>query len=272
MKFSILLVAILAAGAAPAVLAQENGLDPIDEAAFAGMDLTPAQVEEFKRLEADLVEPVLVADHGFEGATTASDAASDVVYSPVSEAGFPVAAMSQENFADGTYWMLDTPLEYHPGHTPRAVVVPAGFVHDFASVPDAVTPLVPKYGPYNRAAIVHDFLYWAQPCTRLQSDNIFLIAMIEARVSPWRRWGIFKGVRLGGWPSWSSDLRERNEGRPRVVPETHRPIPANATWAKFRASLFDAGVRDSVKVDDKTFCELGNSTAVPAGLMAEASP
>jgi hypothetical protein len=272
MKFSMLLVAVLAAGAVPAVLAQEAVPALGNDVALDETDLTPAQIEAFEQFEADLVGPIARVDHGFVNAMVDLGGQGSAAYSRMRTRGFPAAAMSQENFADGIYWMLDAPLEYHPGDSAPAVVVPAGFVHDFASVPAPVTPLVPKYGPYNRAAIVHDFLYWAQPCTRLQSDNIFLIAMIEAGVGPLRRWGIFKGVRLGGWPSWSADRRERSEGRPRVVPDTQRPVPANAKWLDFRASLFESGVRDSVKVDDKTFCELGNSTAVPAGLMAEASP
>lgn len=165
--------------------------------------------------------------------------------------------------------MLGAPLEYRPGNSHRSVTVPAGFVHDFASVPSLATPFVPTHGPYNRAAIVHDFLYWTEPCTRLQADNLFLISMIEAGVSPIRRWGIYRAVRLGGWAAWSANREERSMGLPRVVPEDRLPFPADAKWSHFRASLFDEGVRDSVVVKDKSFCDIGNSTAVPAQLMGE---
>ena len=41
--------------------------------------------------------------------------------------------------------------------------------------------------PYTRAAVIHDYLYWAQPCTREQSDNLLMIAMKESGVSWFRR-------------------------------------------------------------------------------------
>jgi hypothetical protein len=38
-------------------------------------------------------------------------------------------------------------------------------------------------GKYSKAAIVHDYLYWTQGCTREQADNLLDIAMKESNVS-----------------------------------------------------------------------------------------
>lgn len=258
MKSFAICLAILLLGVAPAVLAQ----DPAE--------LTPEQVEALERLESDLVGPIASVDHVLVSGTIGeASSLARAVYSRMTTLGFPNTPLPQLNFADGVYWMLGAPLEYRPGNSARSVIVPAGFVHDFASVPGFATPLVPQYGPYNRAAIVHDFLYWATPCTRLQADNLFLISMIEAGVGPVRRWGIYRAVRLGGWSPWSANQEERTRGLPRVVPNTHLPFSANAEWVRFRASLVEEGIRDAVVVEDTSFCELGNSTAVPAELMAE---
>ena len=247
-------------------------------AAADEVQLSPELIEKLQRLESELVGPVAYLDYPVAeaaiaefGVLDAGDIASVGSYSRMTVLGFPSAAVPQVDFADGVYWMLQAPLTYRPGNAQAFVVVPTGFVHDFASVPGLATPFVPAHGPYNRAAIVHDFLYWAHPCSRLQADNLFLISMIEAGVSPVRRWGIYAAVRLGGWAAWSNNQSERQQRLPRVVPDEHLPFSADETWVSFRRALFERGVRDDVSVDDTGFCALGDSTSVPTELLAEAS-
>src|SRR4051794_33564779 len=57
---------------------------------------------------------------------------------------------------DGSRWQLLEPLTYQGRDEP--FVVPAGFETDFASVPRALTWLLPRYGRYTKAAILHDHL------------------------------------------------------------------------------------------------------------------
>lgn len=84
------------------------------------------------------------------------------------------------------------------------VEVPAGFVTDFASVPRALWPLVPKIGPYNMAAVVHDWLYREHPrgWTRAQADAVFYDLMIEDGVSKLRAATMYAAVRAGAWWAW----------------------------------------------------------------------
>jgi hypothetical protein len=81
--------------------------------------------------------------------------------------------------------------------------VPAGFVTDFASVPGLFTWLVPRYGRFTKAAILHDFLCDEAKegrFIRSQADGIFRRVMRELGVGFIRRWVMWAAVRLGsGW-------------------------------------------------------------------------
>jgi hypothetical protein len=101
--------------------------------------------------------------------------------------------------ADGSDWQLVEPLSY--AGRDETFVVPAGFTTDFASVPQALTWLVPRYGRYTKAAILHDYLWgrcregmfaWAD------ADGIFRRTMRELDVPFLRRWLMWGAVRLAG--------------------------------------------------------------------------
>lgn len=119
----------------------------------------------------------------------------------------------------GDYWKLLQPLVYE-GNTDRWVI-PAGFVTDFASIPKIFTPLLPRTGRHNRAAVGHDYLYriavgivpscdlhvsqaecdrnlppWL---SRKEADRIFLRMMRELEVPEWRARAMYLGVRVADW-------------------------------------------------------------------------
>ena len=88
--------------------------------------------------------------------------------------------------------------------------VPAGFVTDFASVPGLFTWLVPRYGRFTKAAILHDFLCDEAKegrFIRSQADGIFRRVMRELGVGFIRRWVMWAAVRLGsGWGVFQPNL------------------------------------------------------------------
>ena len=78
------------------------------------------------------------------------------------------------------------------------VTVPSGFVTDFASTPRILWPLFPPAGPWTRAAILHDYLYTLEDCSRFLADALFRDAMRQLKVPLWRRVVMYYAVRLCG--------------------------------------------------------------------------
>lgn len=103
-------------------------------------------------------------------------------------------------------WRLETPLVYEVGHlgSGRVVEVPAGFITDGASVPRPFWSLLPAWGSYSRAAVLHDYLLvrlygpdpHAEALSRLQADRIFLEAMNVLGTGAITRTLLYAGVRL----------------------------------------------------------------------------
>ncbi|MGY4102195.1 DUF1353 domain-containing protein [Nocardia sp. R16R-3T] len=96
---------------------------------------------------------------------------------------------------DAKFWRVVEPLVYH-GAT-EEFVIPAGFRTDFASVPRALVWLVPRYGVYTRAAILHDYLRSSNVVNTADADGIFRRCLREFRVSIPRRYMMWAAVRLG---------------------------------------------------------------------------
>lgn len=80
----------------------------------------------------------------------------------------------------------------------KLIEVPAGFQTDFASVPRLFWRLIPPWGPYSPAAVVHDYLYATGIVSRKEADQIFLELMTRLGVAPWRRNVMYAAVRVAG--------------------------------------------------------------------------
>ena len=89
------------------------------------------------------------------------------------------------------------------------VVVPENFHSDGASMPRLFWRLIghPFQMQYLREAILHDWLYRTQPCSRALADRIFY-ELLAGKVKPWRRRLIYLGLRLGGWVAWRQNRKE----------------------------------------------------------------
>lgn len=84
--------------------------------------------------------------------------------------------------------------------------VPAGFLTDFASVPRAFVWLLPRYGLYTPAAILHDFLVETATVSRRDPDGLFRRSMRELGVTFPRRWSTWAAVRTASFMSGASAL------------------------------------------------------------------
>ncbi|MDH5178598.1 MAG: DUF1353 domain-containing protein [Gammaproteobacteria bacterium] len=143
-------------------------------------------------------------------------------------------------FADGEFWVVTQSLSYPIPGTDDVIVIPQGFVTDFASIPRIFWTVFPRHGEYTTAAIVHDYLYWTQRCTREQADDLFERAMQDAEVSTASRYAIYGAVRLGGGSAWDENARlQTEEGESRIVPYSLLNFDYKTKWVNFRETLIN---------------------------------
>lgn len=88
----------------------------------------------------------------------------------------------------------------------EAITIPAGYRCDFASVPKLLWFWLPPLGRYQRAALLHDWLYDQHRRdglgSRAKTDAVFLRQMKRDGVG-WRtRWTMYLAVRAFGWRFW----------------------------------------------------------------------
>ncbi len=107
---------------------------------------------------------------------------------------------AQVEEADERNWRLLRNIRYQARERP--FLAEAGMCTDFASVPRVFVWLLPRYGRYTRAAIVHDHL-WRQEVpnralTLKDADGIFRRASRELGVPFLQRWVMWAAVRWGG--------------------------------------------------------------------------
>ncbi len=114
---------------------------------------------------------------------------------------------------DDTNWVTREQLEYTGKE--ESFLVPTGSGTDFASVPRLFVWLLPRYGRYTKAAVLHDHL-WRELATEgaiswVDADATFRRAMRELGVPFLRRWLMWAAVRWaallkpGGTKGWSQE-------------------------------------------------------------------
>ena len=145
--------------------------------------------------------------------------------------------------ADGKTWVVLRPFGYDVGEegSGDSVDVAIGFTTDFASVPRFFWIVLPRWGKYGNAAVIHDWLYWAQTRSRKTADEIMFEAMGVLSVPTWKRYIIYKAVRMLGWIAWKRSQWDRDAGLDRVITsaalkstqETQRPGLFQRTWRHY---------------------------------------
>ena len=99
----------------------------------------------------------------------------------------------------GGDWVLFRPLIWQTRE--GRITVPAGFVTDLASVPQALRSFA-SMDDTQAPAVLHDWLYRKGIGTRAEADRLLFDAM-RSKGAGWfkaRAWWL--AVRLGGWISW----------------------------------------------------------------------
>lgn len=106
--------------------------------------------------------------------------------------------------SDPDAWTLERSYERQTSIGP--IVVPQGFRTDLASTPRTVWRMMPRWGPWSGAAIVHDFLYRTKPpgIDRWKADRILYELMKADGVVYGDARVIYRAVREFGQLAWDS--------------------------------------------------------------------
>jgi Protein of unknown function (DUF1353) len=114
------------------------------------------------------------------------------------------------NYLDGRTWRLLQTFNYSSVVLERVVVIAAGFLTDFASIPRVLWSVWPPTGPYGKAAVVHDWLYRTPGiATRADADRALAEAMAVLHVGWFTRQIIYRGVRVGGASAYHGGITKR---------------------------------------------------------------
>lgn len=107
---------------------------------------------------------------------------------------------------DGKTWTIVESFYYSSAILDKTITIPKGFQTDLASVPRFLWSIgFAPFGKYTDAAIVHDFLYTFQPCSRSLADMVLLEAMRVLGVGKFKSYTIYSAVRAFGYIYWSRD-------------------------------------------------------------------
>ncbi|MBM3772031.1 MAG: DUF1353 domain-containing protein [Acidimicrobiia bacterium] len=139
---------------------------------------------------------------------------------------------------DGTSWVLADSFEFQyrrSGQIER-IVVPRGFETDFASVPLPFRGVLPPWGKYGYASVIHDWMYWDQSLSRAAADRVLLEGMRTLNVWPPVRWTIYCGVRLFGRDAWARNSEDKSRGLNRQRSELPNDQPATTSFIAPRPS------------------------------------
>lgn len=146
-------------------------------------------------------------------------------------------------FGDGEMWVLTKSLSYRIGTSQDKIIIPRGFVTDLASVPPIFWSVLPKTGKYMSAAILHDFLYADQRCSKEEADTILKVEMDIFGVPELQRLSIFKAVDKFGWNAWIENSKLHKLGAVRVLPPNEldkflsEELDASKSWQAVKKGI-----------------------------------
>lgn len=79
------------------------------------------------------------------------------------------------------------------------ITVPKDFVTNLASTPRFLWAILPPFGKYTEASVVHDYLYFKKELPRKVCDMLFYELMIIKDTYKWKAKTMYWAVRIFGW-------------------------------------------------------------------------
>jgi hypothetical protein len=153
-------------------------------------------------------------------------------------------------YPDGKTWYLRSDFGFYRDEEKGGdtITVPVGFSTDFASIPRPFWVILPKWGKYGNAAVIHDYLYYEQKLHRKTADNILLEGMIVLNVATWQRFVIYHAVRWFGSFAWYSNRKMKEAGYRKIAPSApEKSVDMPTHWKVGARKWISIMVRKSPK-------------------------
>jgi hypothetical protein len=148
--------------------------------------------------------------------------------------------VTQLALSDPPLFLVSYPLRYSTNDGRYQIVVPVGFVTDLASIPKALWWWQSPHETTMAPAIIHDYLYWEQSCTKDEADAVMYLSMEELLVKGIE--GIYLGIRTPiAKAAWKQNEEARMKGETRFFTQSYaeRLIRGNAdpkaTWVTIQS-------------------------------------
>jgi hypothetical protein len=123
---------------------------------------------------------------------------------------------------DPPLFMVAHPLHYAANDSKYEIVVPVGFVTDLASIPRGLWWWQAPHEGTMAPAIIHDYLYWEQSCTKDEADAVLYLALREVGMGLVNANLVYAGVRTHqAQDAWDSNRAAREKGETRFFTEDY---------------------------------------------------
>lgn len=131
---------------------------------------------------------------------------------------------------DPALFMVAHPLSYSTNNGDYEIVVPTGFITDLASIPRLFWWWESPHEGTLAPAIIHDFLYWQQTCTKDEADAVMYLAMEEVGLNRFTANAVHFGVSTPlGHRAWNKNKSARASGESRFFTKEHAYYIMNST-------------------------------------------
>jgi len=138
--------------------------------------------------------------------------------------------------------------------TGDVILVPRGYLTDFASIPGFARGLIDEFGDNAEAAVAHDWLYAVgEPGLREKADDLFRYALMEQGVGGVTRNAMHAAVRAGGGGAygrageWDRRFGDTTLGKPLLAAPYKRRTTAVVTRLASCKSMEDQGELDRLR-------------------------
>lgn len=126
---------------------------------------------------------------------------------------------------DPPVFMVAYPLRYSTPDNEYEFLVPRGFVTDLASIPRGLwwweSPQESTLSP----AIIHDYLYWQQSCSKDESDAVMYLAMVDVGMGRASRRLVYTGIRTPiAQSAWDNNTLAKANGESRFFTDEYADI------------------------------------------------